>query len=518
MHNLLDDPLIDIDTPAGSASVSLPELLGGLIQGRVLGYHGLRAHQADPWHVFLVQIAASILARRPEIDPAQPPADASFWRAGLLDLADGVESAWHLVVDDVTLPAFMQHPLREAAELKDFKPKALTPDELDILITSKNHDVKMARARADDPQAWLFALLSYQTMSGVLGSGNYGTIRMNGGYASRPIVGMARDLNPSLRFREELAQVTDMRANTLQSVLGYASRGVVLTWTRPWPRSDHQYALSDLEPWFIEAVRPLRLVRGDNGLTALGSTSGARQIGPKELDNGDIADPWTPVNTADKKKGRSALTLGGQGWGPEKISDLLFEHDHALTDLQKPRPGQGALWFYGSVLVRGQGTTEGFHRFAIPVPAKIRGMMRQVDSKKRLAALAQEMIKDAKAIAKPLRTALLSLAEGGPESINFGNDALNAWIARSEEGFARQWRDHFFDALWRAADESHDDVIKHWRTELVERAAFALRQAEQTLPLPHNRQYRARVKAEGLLHALLEKNGLIPESTKEDVV
>ncbi len=521
MHSLLDDPLIDIDTPDGPASVALPALLGGLVTDRVLGYSGLRAHQADPWHVFLVQIAASILARQPEIDPAQPPTDAAFWRAGLLDLAEGMESAWHLVVEDPTQPAFMQHPLRNAAELNAFESKARTPDELDILVTSKNHDVKMARARADDPQTWLFALMIYQTMSGVLGARNYGSMRMNSGSASRPIVGMVRDLVPAPRFREELAQVADMRTQTLESALGYAPRGVVLTWVRPWGRKDHQYSLSELEPGFIEAVRPVRLIHGEAGLIAMGSTSDVRQIGPKALGNGDIADPWIPINTADKKKGRSALTLSGQGWTPERLCDVLFERGFELTALQKPRPGQGALWFYGSVLVRGQGTTEGFHRFAIPVPAKARGWLSRPDDKQRLGALAQDLIGDAKSIARQLRSALLALAEGGPDAIDFKHKAINAWIARGEEALTRHWRDRFFDTLWRAADDAHDAVRTDWRAELIERATLALTQAEQTLPLPHNRQYRARVRAEGLLHALLKKNGLIPAPatpapTKED--
>jgi len=376
----------------------------------------------------------------------------------------------------------------------------------------------MARARADAPQAWLFALLSYQTMSGYLGAGNFGTLRMNGGSASRPIVGMASDLAPAPRFREELALVAAMRAQTLRSVLGYTPRGVVLTWVRPWSRKDHQFNLNELEPGFIEAVRPLRLVQGETGLIALGSTSGARQIGPKALENGDIADPWIPINTADTKKGRSALTLGGQGWTPERLCELLFERGFELTELQRPHPGQGALWFYGSVLVRGEGTTEGFHRFAIPVPAKARGWLSRPDDKQRLGVLAQDLLGDAKSIASQLRSALLALAEGGPDKPDFDHDALNAWVARSEEALTRHGRDRFFETLWRATEEAHDAVRTDWRAELIERATLALRQAEQTLPLPHNRQYRARVKAEGLLHALLEKNGLIPESTKEDVV
>src|SRR5690606_18182620 len=118
------------------------------------------------------------------------PKDADYWREGLLDLAEGISSAWHLFVEDVTQPAFLQHPWRSwEADASDFRvktsrgktvldPKARRPDELDVLVTSRNHDVKMARVVADDEQAWIHALLLLQTTSGFLGQGNYGIVRM----------------------------------------------------------------------------------------------------------------------------------------------------------------------------------------------------------------------------------------------------------------------------------------------------------------------------------------------------
>ncbi|BBD78364.1 hypothetical protein [Hydrogenophilus thermoluteolus] len=105
MHDLLNDPLIGVRMPRGERRVSLPELLAALSANEVEGYTGLRAHQADPWHVFLVQLAASIQARCPT---NSLPTDREYWCNGLLNLADA--NAWHLVVEDVTQPAFLQHP------------------------------------------------------------------------------------------------------------------------------------------------------------------------------------------------------------------------------------------------------------------------------------------------------------------------------------------------------------------------------------------------------------------------
>lgn len=60
MHDLLQDELIGVRTAQGTRRVNLPQLLGLLCAGEVQGYTGLHAHQADPWHVFLVQLATAV--------------------------------------------------------------------------------------------------------------------------------------------------------------------------------------------------------------------------------------------------------------------------------------------------------------------------------------------------------------------------------------------------------------------------------------------------------------------------
>src|SRR5690606_6258667 len=229
-----------------------------------------------------------------------------IWRSGLLELSQGVEEAWHLVVEDVTKPAFLQHPWKgwdnETAHFRVktsrgktvLDPKATCPDELDVLVTAKNHDVKMTRMSSEDPEAWLYALLLLQTTSGFLGQGNYGIVRMNGGLASRSVVSWTRDLLPASRFADEVKALLNLRESICRDAR-YAQRGIVLTWLTPWNRDGHQFHLTQLEPWFIEATRPIRLLaQADGTLVALGATSKARQIGPKTVDNGDIGDPWTP--------------------------------------------------------------------------------------------------------------------------------------------------------------------------------------------------------------------------------
>ncbi|WP_269497329.1 type I-E CRISPR-associated protein Cse1/CasA [Castellaniella sp. S9] len=517
MHDLLMEPLIGVRLTNAEDSLSLPALLAALSAGEVEAYTGLRPHQADPWHVFLVQLAASIQARRPT---EELPSDPSYWRDGLLDLSDGMHTAWHLVVEDVTKPAFLQHPwISWEAEAVDFgvkqtrrgvmyTPKASAPDELDVLVTAKNHDVKMARFQADVVDAWLYALLVLQTTSGVLGAGNYGIIRMNAGVASRPVIAWARSLNPSVRFVDEVRMLHGLRRQTCRD-FHYASRGLVLTWLTRWDRANHYCLCSDLEPWFIESCRPVRLLRAcDGSLYALGATTKARQIGPKTIENGDVGDPWIPINVEDKKKGRSALTLSADGLSPQRLSDLLFEQGFELTAMQRPRPGEGAGWFVASCLVRGQGTTEGFHRIELPVPAKARLALLNKQHKDTLAMLAQQLLSDTKEVQRALSAAFTVLIEGGPAKTDFDRGAVKRWVDSHRAHFVTRWGHIFFPTLWRGADEAHDVLRKEWRQRLVNEAQSLFDEAVMRLPTPSNRGWRAVVRAQSALRGMLDKLGL----------
>lgn len=517
MHDLLTDPLIGVRTPEGKRAMSLPEVLAALSAGEVEGYTGLRAHQADPWHVFLVQLAASIQARH---HSETLPTDPAYWRAGLLDLADGKDTAWHLVVDDVTQPAFLQHPWASwEAEAADYgvktvrgktayEPKATTPDELDVLVTSKNHDVKMARIGAEAAEAWMYALLLLQTTSGFLGQGNYGIVRMNGGFASRSVASWTRSLHPSHRFIDEVGALQHLRLRACQE-FNYTPRGVALTWLTHWDRSGHQHLLQQLEPWFIEAARPVRLALTPGGaVIALGATSKARQIGPRTLENGDVGDPWTPLNVQDKKKGRSALTLSADGFTPQRLTNLLFEQGFELTALQRPKPGDGPGWFVASCLVRGQGTTEGFHRVELAVPPRARLALFSKESRDTLGHLAQALLTDAKDVQKALYTALTVLAEGGPDQANFDRDAVKRWVDRARVDYGLHWEIIYFPTLWRGADEDHAHVRTTWQQQLVNQAQALLDEATQRLPLPSNRTWRAITQAQRALRGSLHKQGL----------
>lgn len=185
--NLLTEPMLRVQTTVDIKVMNLPELLAALGANEVESLPGLQRHQEDALHIFLCYLGGAVLARAGINNPMQ---SEEFWREGLRQLAGrNDDCAWILVVDDVMQPAFMQAPLANQADWKRFSPKANTPDELDVLQTAKNHDLKSQRAYAADLEAWVYALISLQTMSGYMGRGNYGIARMNSGTGSRVCVG-----------------------------------------------------------------------------------------------------------------------------------------------------------------------------------------------------------------------------------------------------------------------------------------------------------------------------------------
>ena len=164
MYNLLTDPLIRFDRSGGGrVEASLPEVYAALMADNVDAFPALRPHQRHAWHAFLVQLGAMAMHRA---DVSEPPADAGEWarivRGLTSDFPD--DEPWRLVVSDITMPAFMQPPARSTEREQDYKSVVATPDELDMLVTSKNHDLKSAVAVQASIDDWIFALVTLQTM------------------------------------------------------------------------------------------------------------------------------------------------------------------------------------------------------------------------------------------------------------------------------------------------------------------------------------------------------------------
>ena len=190
MLNLLTEPRFRLSTADGTRSGTLPDAYAALMADEVEAFPALRPHQRHAWHAFLVQLGTMALHRA---GISEPPAHSVEWAALLRGLTRDYldDEPWQLVVEDITQPAFMQPPASSPDRAREFKGMVATPDELDMLVTSKNHDLKAAMATEAGVADWIFALVTLQTMEGYGGSGNHGISRMNGGLGNRPAFSLA---------------------------------------------------------------------------------------------------------------------------------------------------------------------------------------------------------------------------------------------------------------------------------------------------------------------------------------
>ena len=357
--NLLTEKLIATDC----GKHSLPGLFAAMARGEAASFPALRPHQRPAWHMFLVQLAAIALSRDQN---KSVPEEEDAWQATLrsmtLDFED--DAPWHLVVEDTAKPAFMQPP--DPGGLK--WSEVATPDMLDMLITSRNHDVKREIAYAATPQDWLFALVSLQTMEGFGGAGNYGTARMNGGSSSRAMVTLAPALegtavvDPSAWWRRDVMGLLNKR-NVQQF------RPAALLWCLPWPEQQ-KLELHTLDPLFIEVCRRIRLTEQRGMLKAIRATSKAARINSKEA-KGVTGDPWAPVQIKEIK----TLTLGERDWNYKLLSDLLYGEEWDIPELAQdylPDEKDTSMVLIAEAFARGNSKTDGFKSRIIPVPKVVK--------------------------------------------------------------------------------------------------------------------------------------------------
>ena len=490
MHSLLDDPLLRIRLPDNTVQgASLPQILHRLTQDNLLSFEALQAHQQQPWHSFLVQLAAMTTAR--EADGA-PPSNADEWRDALLSLADGDDAAWDLVVADVSRPAFLQSPVPEGT-LDDagYKADVPTPDQLDVLITSKSHDVKARRIRHAEPEHWIYALVTLQTMEGFLGRGNYGVVRMNGGFGNRPLVGLSPDLSWGEHFRRDVDVLLSERDALSER---YTLDGPALLWTRPWDGAkDSAIPLDACDPYFLEVCRRIRFQDDDGDLVCWrANTKGQRVDAPDSL-NGDTGDPWTPI---EKSSGK-ALTLPGEGFTYDRLQDIVFEGEYAPPPaLQFRDSDDGHMYVVARALVRGQGKTEGLHHRIVPVPNDALANLRKKSEREQLAQRAQNRVERVQEVQRSvLYPAIGTLLGGGDtEAIDLEDEA--PWLV----AFDRTVDARFFEALWASVDMSDHEAREHWASLLWEEAQTQFDDAEDHAPSSSTRYWRARSSARTIFH------------------
>jgi CRISPR system Cascade subunit CasA len=474
LFNLLREPLISLSTPTKTRRASLPEVLAFLCRDEIEGFDALQAHQEHAWYAFLVQLAVLALQGKEE-----RPSEASQWEALLLQLTDQQSEPWCLFVSNLSKPALLQTPVPEK-KLDAFKNCLEYPDTLDILITSKNHDVKRTRIRRAEAQHWLYALVSLQTMQGFLGAGNYGIARMNGGFASRPCVSYTPSLRLGARFLRDVSVFQSARSKLIANFGYQAQNGTTLLWLLPWDGTS-SLSLSQCDPYFVEVCRRVRLIEQKGSLIALASTSKVARVSAKEL-KGNLGEPWIPVAKDDS----SALTVSKNGFNYRLITDLLGgEYTvgdaleiHSSTDGKTP-------FFFAWAMVRGQGKTEGIQKRILPLPASVSRRLGKADENLLLVIRAKDRIDTVDKIERKILYPALKILY---------DKHTNRWSGPLDDAIDQI----FFPSLWEDLDKDPTEAENLWRQKVGDLAFAQLQKAINDLPKASVRYYKLVSDAEGM--------------------
>ena len=508
MFDLLTDRLIRVNRKGGvRESLSLPEVYRAMVADEVISFPALRPHQRHAWHAFLAQLGTVALVRSAQ---AEVPRGASAWRSLLHGLTDGFtdNEPWSLVVEDPAVPAFMQCPAPDG--LGGYKKVQATPDDLDLLVTSKNHDIKRSISFGGEPDDWIFALIDVQTMAGFGGSGNYGIARMNGGYSSRPCLGFApADGGLGAHLIHDIRLMVKQRGALLQSYPDYfdSDAGTALLWLKPWDGTD-SLTLGELDPFFIEICRRIRVTWQDGRIVGLTATSRKPRVAAKEA-KGNVGDHWTPVAHDGK-----ALSLSRVGFRYDRLAALVLDQGaYRHPPAMKVDPEDGGSWrLIARGVAAGQGKTEGYHeRLDILLGPSVMAALPLGIRRDRLEDLAKEQMKEIEDVVKALRFAIAVAASGGKDASSLSkSDREKAYpYMRRLEYVADA---HFFGALqdrFEASGEDREAVRHRFARMLIKQASTVLDEAVETVPCARIQRYRARARATSAFWGLLWRSSVL---------
>lgn len=494
--SVLHDRLIHYrDAQRQEHSVTLPELFAALMRDEVLDFPTLRPHQRHPWHAFLTQLAALALHQAGQTEPWVDAVNADLWHQALMALTpnDPDGAAWCLV-SPVDRSALLQPAVPEG-HIKDWKNRLSAADELDMLVTSKNHDLKAARMQRSTPEDWLFALLSLQTQEGFLGAGNYGISRMNGGFASRPAVGIVPAGGWGKRWERDTRLLLQNRAD-IANVQGMdAEKGLALVWLASWDGLS-SLSFAALDPFYIEICRRVRLVDADGQIAAFCTGTKAARIAGKER-NGMTGDAWTPIDTAAAK----ALTITDRGFDYKLATELILggKYQKTLTQSLLDNDGNEGVVILAQGVTRGQGKTEGYHERRIPISRTMRVALRN-KATDALAQKAKDRIHAIGEVRKVLWGALCVLFDNGVQK----DKATDGTKDRAND-FAMPFERHedarfFVDLIEEIESTAPEAVHAQWLLGLAQRAEEILNTAFDAGPRSGMQRYRAQSAALGRFH------------------
>jgi len=496
MWNLLCEEVIQVEVTASQKKLcSLPEIFSLLCNNGIVSFPHLATYQKQSWYSFLVQLAGLALSTA---GISKCPDSSADWLSLLRNLTDKFsgDQPWHLTVDDLSQPAFLQPPVPENS-LSEFDGPFFSPDENDILVTSKNHDVKMRRITKPQPDHWVYSLVNLQTMQGYLGLGkggkNYGISRMNSGFGSRPLVHYTTSLLWGDSFTRDLSILLQERENLIRSYHFPEQGGVGLVWLLPWDGKS-SLSLTELDPFYIEICRRVRLTV-DNGKISLyrrGTTNS--RIAGEEM-KGNTGDPWIPVHRPSGK----SLTVSKTGFEYRLMQKLLFSNDYSPGVCLKPT--QNDTTIRAVCLARGQGGTQGFHERIIPIDPRVRSWFIPEEKRNHLGWLSGKFVELAAEVRQALRRSIKILLKAGREK----SQLRSRWDETLLSQFDKEIDQIFFPCLWAALEKSEPQQLISWQEKTVETGRKILSSAEQSLPLSTVLRYKAVVQAQAVYQSAVRR-------------
>jgi len=384
----------------------------------------------------------------------------------------------------------MQPPIPEGSlEEAKYSSDIQTPDDLDMLVTSKNHDVKGNRILRPKPEHWLFALITLQTMEGYGGKYNYGISRMNGGGGNRPLFSLAPKLSWSSRFNRDLKVLLEYRSQLIEL---YNKNGYGLLWTLPWNgKKNDCIQVYKCDPFFIEICRRIRFKKTSQQIYCMNATTKSPRINITDELKGIINDPWMPIKNTDTK----VLTVGKKGFTYKLIQQVLLGESYikpkTLDFQSNERLG---AYMISQTIVRGGRKTEtnGLHRRIVKISPKISSiLLGDKILEKKLAKRSSERVALTSEVQKKILFPALSelIKSGSKQKVDhkYLANKTDPWITRFDSEI-----DHrFFESLWASVELDQAEAKREWEKILLQEAERIYKEAEKSIPIAQIRRLRA---------------------------
>ena len=529
MYNILVEPLIRIDTSdRGRVEASLPQVYAALMDDKVEAFPALRPHQRHAWHAFLVQLGAMAM-HRAGLDT--PPTDADEWlriiRGLTPDWPD--DEPWQLVVDDIKTPAFMQPPANSNNKLAEYTSKLKTPDELDPLVTSRNHDLKSSVAVHNSMDDWVFALIAQQTMGGYSIAGSkaqYHTVsRVNGASGSRVAFSLTASTRIGLHLKRDIMALREICCALREKYDHvFANRGIELVWVEKWDGTT-VIDLNQLNPFYIEICRRIRLSSGQDSDCIYGQQVGSksRRINAQKL-NGRVGDPWMPISIEGRSEGALRLTKEDR-FGYKQISRCLDPTKYELPpafvmDSEKNSPTEMFLVARGIVSYPkrpGSGTeTWGYVEQAIPLSLKTIRVFGTTTGTQKLGEIAKDRVDQIKRVQDILLDAITTYVVGGKNiykdltrrqlaDLKKG-DSIAIWVANMDRIIESKFFYHLQTEFEEDSIEKRTSIRQEWlKGFVIPNAEAVLVASWESLPCPDSQRLRATATSDNVFKGLINQ-------------